>query len=199
MEQRLEAKFLGPSLFERAAAIGVGAVSIGTAILLASWGISLLWRYTPPEIAVRISNPEVRVTQTEPLIVTQDKPFMVTQSEPFRVEPKEFTVRMERSFPSIPNMSGGDSKTTVGDAIKREVTQFFYVKHGPGGVTTGWQYQDGSGGKPIQQYCYYNIPNLDGSDTKIDIASNGTPSINIGTRNVPDLDGALQKCQWWQG
>jgi len=199
MEQRLNAEFLRPGLFERAAAIGIGAISIGMAILLAAWGISFLWRYTPPEIQVRIANPEVRIAQSEPLTVTQDRPFIVTQSEAFKVEPREFTVRMERPFPGVGSGSGGDTKTSSGDAIKREVTEFLSVEHGPGSVTTGWQYRDGSGGKPVQQYCYYWILNFDHSTTRFDIASNGTRLANIDSRAVPDLERALTKCQWWQG
>jgi hypothetical protein len=198
MEQRLEAEFLRPGLFERAAALGIGAVAIGTGILLACWGISFLWRYTPPEIAVRIANPEVRITQSEPLTVAQDKPFIVTQSEPFKVEPREFTFKMERPFSGVPSGRSGD-KTSAGDAIRREVTEFLSVTHGSGSVTTGWTYQDGSGGKPIQQYCYYQIPNFDHSTTRFDIASNGTRLPNIDSRAVPDLERALTKCQWWQG
>src|SRR5262245_21966560 len=87
MEQRLDATYLRSGPFERAAAIGIVAIAVGTGILLAAWGISFLWRYTPPEIAVRIANPEVRVTQSEPFTVTQDKPFILAQPEPLKVEP----------------------------------------------------------------------------------------------------------------
>jgi hypothetical protein len=198
MEQRLEAEFLRPGLIERAAALGIGVVAIGTGILLACWGVSFLWRYTPPEIEVRIANPEVRVSQSEPLTVTQDKPFVVTQSEPFKVEPREFTIKVDRSFSGVPS-GGGSDKTSAGDAIRREVTEFLSVTHGSGSVTTGWKYQDGSGGKPIQQYCYYSSPNFDQSTTKIDIASNGTRLPNIDSRAVPDLERAFTKCQWWKG
>jgi hypothetical protein len=64
MEQRFDATYLRPGPFERAAAIGISAVAIGIGILLAAWGISFLWRYTPPTI--RIANPEIRVTQEKP-------------------------------------------------------------------------------------------------------------------------------------
>ena len=39
--------------------------------------------------------------------------------------------------------------------IKREVTVFSNVRHGPGTSPTGWTYRDGSGGVPYLQYCYY--------------------------------------------
>src|SRR5260370_29783459 len=118
MEQRLNAEFLRPGLVQRAAAIGVGAVGIGTAILLASWGISLLWRYTPPEIAVRIANPEVRVIQSEPLMVTQDKPFTIAQPAPFKVELGDTIVKVPQPF----SEGSGNAKTAWGDVISRAVT-----------------------------------------------------------------------------
>src|SRR5260370_17696608 len=119
MEQRLNAEFLRPGLVQRAAAIGVGAVGIGTAILLASWGISLLWRYTPPEIAVRIANPEVRVTQSEPLTVTQDKPFIVAQPEPFKVGPGEITIKVQQPFPGVAGGIAGDVRPSAVDVLRR--------------------------------------------------------------------------------
>jgi hypothetical protein len=63
MEQRLDATYLRSGPFERATAIGIVALATGTGILLASWGISFLWRYTPPEIKVHIANPEVLAQQ----------------------------------------------------------------------------------------------------------------------------------------
>ena len=77
MEQRLDPTYLRPGLVERTIAMGIGAVGIGTGILLAAWGISFLWRYTPPEIAVHIANPELHVAHNSPLKVTQDKPFVI--------------------------------------------------------------------------------------------------------------------------
>jgi len=190
MEQRLDATYLRSGPFERAAAIGIVAIAIGTGILLAAWGISLLWRYTPPEMVVRIANPEVRVTQSGPLTVTQDKPFIVAQAGPFKVE--------QPSGPVTTGV-GGDTKTPTGEVIKREVTVFWSVTHGLGEVVTGWKYADGRGGNPIHQYCYYAAPNADHSSRKIDIASNRVPSTNINGGLVSDLEGALAKCQWWQG
>src|SRR5215472_4303681 len=97
MEPRLDATYLRSGPFERAAAIGISAVAIGTGILLAAWGISFLWRYTPPEIAVRIANPEVHIAQDKPLKVSQDKPFEVEQSEPLKIDPAKVVVRMEET------------------------------------------------------------------------------------------------------
>jgi hypothetical protein len=190
MEQRLDATYLRSGPFERAAAIAIVAMAIGSGILLAAWGISFLWRYTPPEIAVRIANPEVRVTQTEPLAVTQDKPFIVAQSEQFK---------LERPSPLPPSEVARDGKTSQGDVIKREVTVFSTVKHAGGYVATGWKYRDGSGGVPVSQYCYYSAPNIDSSSTKIDLALDRARLPNASQSLVPELEEALAKCQWWQG
>jgi hypothetical protein len=197
MDQQLDATYLRHGLVERAAAIGIGAVGIGTSVLLAAWGISFLWRYTPPEIAVRIANPEVHVTQAAPLIVTQDKPFIVAQSEPFKIDPATVTIKVEQT-PALPGGGvGGDPKTANGDVIKREVTVFWNLKHGPGHVVTGWSYPDGSGRVPVSQFCYYTTPNGDYSK-RIDIATNGDRSPYINASLVPDLEGALVKCHWWK-
>jgi hypothetical protein len=199
MEQRLDATYLHPGPFQRAGAIGIGAVSIGAGILLAAWGISFLWRYTPPEMVVRIANPELHVSQNGPFTVTQDKPFTLAQPEPLKIEPGQITVKTEQAFSPVTSGVGGDTKTPTGDVIRREVTVFSEVKHEPGRVVTGWNYKDGGGGVPVRQYCYYDSSNVDRSSTWVEIALNGvrTPHANISL--VPDLQGALAKCQWWQG
>jgi hypothetical protein len=79
-------------------------------------------------------------TQSEPLTVTQDKPFIVAQPEPFKVE---LTIKVQQPFPGV---AGG-----LAGVIRREVTVFSTVRQGPGTVTAGWKYQDGSGGKPVHQ------------------------------------------------
>jgi hypothetical protein len=54
-------------------------------------------------------------------------------------------------------------------------------------------------GVPVRQYCYYSAPNSgDYSSTKTDIALNGMPLPNISASLVPELQGALAKCQWWK-
>jgi hypothetical protein len=73
------------------------------------------------------------------------------------------------------------------------------VRHGLGEVVTGWKYADGRGGNPVHQYCYYSAPNADHSSRRVDIASNRIPSPNINGKLVPDLEGALAKCQWGPG
>ena len=198
MEQRLETAFLRPGLMERAAALGIGVVAIGTGILLAAWGISFLWHYTPPEIAVRIANPVVRVSQDGPLTVMQDKPFVLAQPEPLKVESGEVTVKIDQQSPTTAAV-GGDTRTATGEVIKREVTVFLNVKHGPGTVVTGWNYRDGSGGLPVHEFCYYTTLNVDHTSRRVDIASNRVPSPNLDAGLVPDLDGALAKCQWSRG
>ena len=66
MEQRLDVTYLRPGLVERSVAIGICAAGLGIGILLAAWGISFLWHYTPPETTVRIANPELRITEDSP-------------------------------------------------------------------------------------------------------------------------------------
>jgi len=177
MEQRLDASYLHPGPVERAAAIGIIAVGTGTAVLLAAWGISLLWRYTPP--VVRIADPEV--------IITQKAPFQFAPLGPLKIDPED-----------LGKLPRGDAKTTTGDVISREVTVFSGVKRGAGSVVAGWNYKEGSSGVPIGQYCYYTAANPDRSSTRIDIASNRDPAPNMRAALVPELEGALAKCQWWQ-
>ncbi len=93
---------------------------------------------------------------------------------------------------------GGDAKTTTGEVIRREVTVFSTVEHGPGHVTTGWRYRDGTGSVPLGQNCYYSAPNNDSSSTRIEIAVDGARLPTISASLVPELEGALAKCQWWK-
>ena len=176
MEQRLDATYLRPGLTERAAALSIFIAGIGACIFLATWGISFLWRYTPPEI--RIANPVLT------LKLEQDKPFVFVPPEPLN------------TGPGATNGLVGEAKPPLSDAIKREVTVFWSATHGPGEVVTGWKYPDGRGVLPVHQYCYYIAPNADHSSKHVDIASNGTPSPTINGGLVPDLEGALAKCQW---
>jgi hypothetical protein len=197
MEQVLDTTYLRPGLIQRATAVGIAAVGIGTGILLAAWGISFLWRYTPPEIAVRIANPEVRISQEAPLTVTQDKPFVLAQPEPLKIDPTTPAFKTEQ--PSLPPISdiGQNAKTSKGDVIEREVTVFSSVKHGAGFVMTGWSYRNGSGGVPFHQFCYYTAANVDGSSTRIEIASDGRRLFQNWSP-VPNLEEAFGRCQWWQ-
>ena len=197
MEQRLNATYLRSGLFERAVAVGICAAGIGTAILLAAWGISFLWRYTPPEIKVRVANPEIHIAQDSPLRVAQDKPFVVAQPAPLKIDPPNVTVQVQPPRP-IDNEVFKEGRPATGDLIKREVTVFTYVRHGSGTVVTGWNFRDGSGGVPVHQFCYFTVPNPDHSSIRVDIASNRVASpIDAGL--VPDLNMALAKCQWWNG
>ena len=197
MEQQLDATYLRPGLIERGAAVGLAALGIGMGILLGAWGISFLWRYVPPEIAVRVANPELRVTQETPFKVEQDKPFVLAPPEPLEIKPAKPTIKGDQPAPAVVSENDTSAKTASGDVIRREVTVFWNVKHGLGNVTTGWNYKDGSGGVPVGQYCYYALLNGDRSMTKVDIAVDGTRLPQISASLVPDLEGALAKCQWW--
>jgi hypothetical protein len=191
MGERLDGSYLRAGLVERAVAIGISCVGVGAAVLLGAWGVSFLWRYTPPEIAVRIANPEVRVAQSGPLTVTQEKPFTITPPEPLKIDGGDIAARVEQLR--------REAKTAGGNVISREVTVFSNVTHGPGLVVTGWSYRDGSGRQPVRQYCYFSAPAANGASTKVDLASDGVRASSIGAGLVPDLAGALAKCQWWQG
>jgi hypothetical protein len=129
---------------------------------------------------------------SSPFKVEQDRSFKVEQDKPFRVE-QDKPFKVDQSTSSVIT---ADGKTASGDLIRREVTVFSEVGHGPGQVVTGWNYKDGSGGVPVRQYCYYNAPNPDGSTTKVDIASDGVRLRSITASLVPNLEGALAKCQW---
>ena len=195
MEQRLNATYLRAGLIERTVGLAICAVGIGAGTLLLAWGISFLWRYTPPEIKVRVANPELHLAPVPPLKVAQDGPFVVKQSEPFKLDPSTVSVGVQPPR-QIDNAVIKEDKTATGQVIKREVTVFTYVKHGLGTVVTGWNFRDGSGGVPANQYCYYTTQNLDHSSTKVDLAENQVPwAIDQGL--VPDLNMALGKCQWW--
>jgi hypothetical protein len=200
MEPRLDATYLRHGPIDRAIAAALVAAGLGAGVFLAAWGVSLLWRYTPPEIAVRVANPEVRIARDGPLVVKQDTPFVLTAPNPFKIEQGRLTLKLEQppSFP-ISDRLGSNSQTAAGDVIMREVTLFSHVQHGPGGVFTGWNYKDGRGGTPVSQFCYYSARNPDQSSKRIDLAADGVRLPTITADSVPDVEGALSKCQWWQG
>ncbi len=89
-------------------------------------------------------------------------------------------------------------RTPNGDAIEEEMTRFLSVKHAAGVVSTGWTFR-GASGVPKEQYCYYAVPNegQGRSSTVVDIAYNGHRLPDIKAGLVPDLESALQKCQWY--
>jgi hypothetical protein len=200
MEQRLDATYLRLSSVDRAAAAALVSAGLGVGIFLAGWGISFLWRYTPPEIAVQIANPKIHVVQDGPLTVKPDGPFVLAPPDPLKIEPGQVTVKVEPP-PSLPinDRLSPNSQTAAGDVIKREVTVFSQVQHGPGIVVTGWNYKDGSGGMPVNQFCYYTSRNSDGSSRRADLADDGARRPQISMDLVPDLEGALSKCQWRPG
>jgi hypothetical protein len=197
MEQRLDATYLRPGPVDRAAAAALVAAGLGVGVFLAAWGISFLWRYAPPEIAVRVSNREVRVVQDRPLTIKQDKPFTLAQPEPLRIEEGRVTVKAEPPGPTD-ERPVSNPQTAGGDVIRREVTVFSQVQHGAGTVVTGWNYKDGSGGRPVAQFCYYSAPNLDQSSKRIELAIDGVRHPQSGMGLVPDPEAALSKCQWWR-
>jgi hypothetical protein len=133
MEQRLNATFLRNGPFERGAAVALAAAGVGVGIFLGAWGVSFFWRYTPPEIAVRVSNPEVRIVQDGPFSVSQDKPFVFSQPDPLKMESGQITAKVEQPLsPQINARLETDAKTALGNVISREVTVFSHVPHGLG-------------------------------------------------------------------
>jgi hypothetical protein len=196
MEQRLDATYIKRDLVDRAAATAFVAAGLGVGIFLAAWGVSLVWRYTPPEIAVRVANPEVRIDQSTPLVVKQDGPFVVAAPAPLKIEQGQLTVKVEPP-PNLPMVDRVNSQTTAAEVIKREVTFFSSIQHGQGTVVTGWSYKDGRGCTPVSQFCYYTAPNPDQSSKRIDLAANGARLPEVSLNLVPDMEIALRKCQWW--
>jgi hypothetical protein len=93
-----------------------------------------------------------------------------------------------------PGNGFGDGKTANGDIIRREVTVFSLIDHyrsGPAGNTR-------MAPQPLYQHCYWTIRNPDSqSSMRIEIAHEGKRLNNIG--QVPWVDEALTKCQWWNG
>jgi hypothetical protein len=194
MEQRLDATYLRHGPVDRAAAAALVATGLGVGIFLAAWGISFLWRYTSPEIAVHVANPEIHLVPDGPLKVTQDGAFVVAPLDQVKIEPGQVIVKVAQP-PSLPGLN---SQTAAGDVIKHEVTVFSEVQHGPGTVVTGWNYKDGSGGMPVTQFCYYTSRNPDRSSKRVDLATDGARWPQISMDLVPDLEEALSKCQWWR-
>jgi hypothetical protein len=147
---------------------------------------------------VRITNPEVRLVPDGPLAVSQDKPFVLAPPEPLRLEQGHISVKVEPQHMLPPVSDQLPRQSAGGDVIKREVTVFSTVSHGPGAVVTGWSYKDGSGGVPIGQFCYYTSRSEDQSIRRVDMAFDRVKQMQIGMDLVPEVDAAFSKCQWWE-
>jgi hypothetical protein len=196
MEQHLDASFLRPGPITKAVALGIAASGIGFGVLLAAWGIALIWRPNLEPVTVKIANPEVHITQKEPLVVGQQTPFAIEQPKPVKVEVTMPQTGVQQTDPEIPTIANSPSEPV--NVIKREVTVFSTVDHSVGSVTTGWNYPDGGGRIPHAQFCYYSSPNLDRSSTRVDLARDRNPSSGPQLALVPEVEQALKKCQWWR-
>jgi hypothetical protein len=178
MEQQLDGTYLRPRFLSKAVALSVASLGLGAAILLGSSGLSLFWRPQHTSIDVKISNPE--------LTLKQDKPFVIKTAD----------------APTIPELAArgnaASRETEHGEVIKQEVIVFSNVTHASGSIVTGWKFPDGSGGSPTAQFCYFTQPNPDQSSTRIDIAVNGKPLPREAIAKVPEVEKALDKCQWWR-
>lgn len=178
MEQQLDATYLRPSFLSKAVALSAASLGFGAAILLALFGLSLIWRPSPPaSVDVKIVNPELKLKQDEPFLFK-------TVEEPRRLE--------------LPALKSPESGTTSRDeVIRQEVIVFSTVSHASGAVVTGWKFPDGSGGVPSGQFCYFIAPNPDRSSTRVDIAVDTKPVPVEIVAKVPEIAKALEKCQWW--
>ena len=205
MEQRIDATFLRPGLIHRAAALGLGAVGIGTAIFLASSGLSFLQHRAQDDRIDAVSS------QLETLNDKATAGFdglgqrlgerletMTKKLETLSQNVEDLGRHVDTLKAEPPLVYGNAGKTPDGDIIKQQVTVFFEVDHEPGRVTTGWRYNDGASAnsKPLSQYCYYLAPNVDGSRTIADLAIDGN-AINFS--GVPRAEEAVRKCHWWTG
>jgi len=191
MEQQLDATHLRAGIVARATAAGMAGLGLGAGILLAAWGISVLWSARPFEADAGRRNPEA--------IATQDRIVPVVPPQPVKNEPVRVIVQVEQApTPAQGALPVTRDVTPGGDVITREVTVFSTVRHEVGEVIAGWVYKDGTGGQPIHQFCYFSVSNGDRSSRRVDIASNGEPLPDVNARLVPELPQALAKCQWWQ-
>jgi hypothetical protein len=214
VETQLDHTYLRPGLISRAAAVGLGAVGVGAGVLLACWGLSFFWRYDDPvvgkleAVAQQLETLTQRTTdglealsrstaqQTETMSRKTVEGLKAIDRKLEALDQKVAAARTEALNRGFGGVGRGDGRTVTGDVIQREVTVFSTVKHEAGGVVTGWVYKDGaSDGVPMRQFCYYTAANFDGSSTRIDLALDGKRQPNIW--QVPQVEGALAKCQWW--
>jgi hypothetical protein len=169
MEQRLDATYLRHGTIDWAVAAALVAAGLGVGVFLAAWGVSLLWRYTPPVIAVRFANPEVHIAQDAPLVVKQDAPFALAAPNPLKIEQGQLTFKVEQS-PSLPmsdrlgstsQTAAGDVNTTPSHLLFARATQSRQRCHGM--ELQGWQgrhagqpillLHGSQSGGPVKQAC----------------------------------------------
>ena len=169
VEPLIDTSHLRPGPLARGLGFATAAIGVGLGGMLVCWGVSLFWPRPP---TVGAAPTAVRDSALESVTALRS--------------PDAGAATRNRETPS-------------GEIIKREVTVFQSVKHGSGEVVTGWTYKDGSGASaPAQQYCYYVVPTGEHASNKIDIAANGNRLPEIDTSLVPNLDAALNQCQWWR-
>jgi hypothetical protein len=208
METQLDATYLRPRPVHRAAAVGFGAIGIGIGVFLAAWGISFLWHpaqdHRIEALTAQLETLSRKVTDGFDAVPQKlsglDTIIAKLESLSQNVEGLDRHVGALdlKTAPPVYGGSTGGGKTPDGDIIKTEVTVFSNVDHAPGSVITGWRYNDGASAnsKPMQQFCYYTTPSLDGTSTRTDLAYDGN---RIYFSGVPRAEDAVRKCHWWAG
>jgi hypothetical protein len=155
------------------------ATSVGLAILLACWGISLLLH-----------------RQAQPALLAATQP--ASTEAPKTNSANQTTLQEKSNSPPLAEPQASERKEAL--VVKRTVTEFQTVDHAEGEVITGWEFEDNRRGlKPLRQYCYYiaPIPDANYKSNKIDIALDGHTLVDVDSASVPGLQEALGKCRWW--
>src|SRR5262245_9860046 len=145
MEAHIDASYLRPGPLARASAIGIVSLALGSGVLLASWGISMIWRAAPP--VVQVANPELTMKPSGPLIVQQRDHFVMAPPDPLKVDP--ITAHVVTDQPVLPTLKPTtDGRGSEQEVIRRQVTVFTVVDHVDGQVVTGWNFENGGGRSP---------------------------------------------------
>ena len=172
MEQQLDSTYLARDYLDRSLAFAIRAIFVGLAILLAAWGISLVWRAAQHSTEVPVVSAEVH--------------------------PVPLPTPPTTSVKLPPEKTSGPIDVEAEPIIRREVTVFTFVRHTTGSVVTGWSYKDGAAAKPIRQFCYFSSPNSDRTRTRVDLAVDRKQLPSINEAAVPNVEDALSKCQWFE-
>jgi hypothetical protein len=181
-EQLADTVLLRPGPLSLGVGIGAAAVGIGFGVLLICWGLSWLWPHSPSRAEIAHANLERQHNPSEPDQLDRNGRYDGASNITASLAPGSV-----------------DRDKMVTRVIRRQVTEFRSIDHEAGEVTTGWQYEDGRGGVPLLQYCYYlaNVPGTKHRSDRIEIAIDGRALSDLDPLSVPNLEGAEAKFQWW--